>query len=393
MTADSNDDVYKPLAGVRVVDMSRLIVGSLATVKLADLGAEVVKVEPPGIGDYLRTIPPMVDGVGVWHTLLDRNKKSVVLDVAKNEEDRERLRQLIDVADVVVDVSRPGGLKRFGIDIAEHRRRRPQLVACSISPFGQTGPWADIPAHGLNMDSMAGVTALQGEPGNEGFVQLAYTGLGQESAADKAALSIVAAVVGARTSGEGAWIDISCWDAVVDNNRTAIAYLASTGHVPQEDYGSMWGSMHRVYRSKDGKPVFIAVIEKKFWDQFCQAIEREDLLKLWHGEDGGVDYGDLDQIPVIAEIMASRTSDEWLELFVQHGLPGSPLLTVRDVVASDHFAAREILEQVDGQRIANVASPIRWIDRPGGRPGLHPVPPPEVGENTDEVFAEWLGNG
>jgi alpha-methylacyl-CoA racemase len=380
---------YRPLEGVRVLDLSRLIIGGLATRQLADLGAEVVKVEDPITGDYLRTIPPFVDGYGVWHQLLNRNKKSIALDLSAAK-DRATLMRLIDAADVVVEVSRPGGLQRLDIDFALCRARKPSLIVCSISGFGQTGEWAQLPAHGMNIDSLGGAVLTREVNGGElRFMQLAFTGLGQEGGAMNAALAVLGALVGVRRNGEGAWIDVSCWDALIDMNRAAIAFQAATNRTVQSETEFMWGSMHRIYRTCDDKSVFIAVIEKKFWDRFCEALGRPDLLDRWHSE-GDVDYGDPELAQELEPIFASRSAAAWTDFFVENELPGSPLLTLGEAMASPHFQTRGMLEIIDGLPAANIAGPIRWIDKGTERPGSHPSPPPHIGADTDEVLRTWL---
>jgi alpha-methylacyl-CoA racemase len=380
---------YRPLAGLRVLDLTRLMAGNLATRQLADLGAEVVKVEHPLTGDYQRGIPPLVDGYALWHELLNRNKKSVALDIT-DPADRDTILQLIAVADVVVEVSRPGSLKRLGIDLAACRERRPELVVCSISGFGQTGPWSQLPAHGGNMDGLAGMTVTR--EGSEGirFVQLAYTSLGNELGAINAALAVTAAAFGARSMGIGAWIDISCWDCLIDTNRAAIAYLAATGDDVQITESHIWGSKHGIYRTSDQRLVFIALIELKFWQQFCDAIDRSDLREQWDGT-ASVDYGSPALRDEMVSIIASKTADEWQELFVSLSLPGSPLLTLAEVVEEPHFAARGLVEPREGKRIPNVPGPIRWMDHPSERPGAHPSAAPELGSDTAEVLKSWLG--
>jgi crotonobetainyl-CoA:carnitine CoA-transferase CaiB-like acyl-CoA transferase len=382
---------YLPLAGVRVLDLTRLIAGDLATRQLADFGAEVVKVEDPVTGDYQRVIPPFANGGAIWHELLNRNKKSVALDIT-DERDRDVILRLVDAADAVVEVSRPGGLLRLGIDVAECRRRRPSLVVCSISAFGQTGPWANMPAHGLNMDGMAGMTATVEEDGETRFVQLAYTSFGNELGAVNAALAVTAAVLGARTTGQGVWIDISCWDCVMDMNRTALSYLEATGRDVQIEERHLWGSKHCLYRAADDRLVFIAVIEKKFWERFCEALDRPDLATRWDSETS-VDYGAPDLRRDLEPIMASRTAAQWLDFFLKWGLPGSPMLTLAEIREGEHFAVRGLLEPpAAGRGVPNVPGPIRWIDRAGDRPGRAPQAAPRIGEHTEEVLSTWLGD-
>jgi crotonobetainyl-CoA:carnitine CoA-transferase CaiB-like acyl-CoA transferase len=373
---------------VKVLDLSRLIVGSLTTRYLADFGAEVVKVEDPVTGDYLRAVPPMIGGDGVWHRLLNRNKRSVALDVT-DPADHDQLLALVDAADVVVEVSRPGSLARLGIDISAIRRERPELVVCSISAFGQVGPLATLPAHGMNMDSLAAMSAVASDPEHgHRFVQLAYTSFGNELGAMHAALAVTASIVSVRAGGAGAWIDISCWDALVELNRTAIAYLAATGRPVQEDNAHLWGPMHRLYTTKDDRLVFLAVIEQKFWSAFCEGIGRPDLLDRWVG-DSQVDYGSADLQAELEPIMASKTAEEWGQLFVEWSIPGSPVLDLDELVTHPHFAARALLE-ADGA-IPNMASPVRWMEPVVGRPGAEAPLPHGIGEDTEAVLAEWVG--
>ena len=192
---------HRPLEGVRVLDISRLYPGALATKRLADMGADVVKVEEPGRGDYIRTIPPLVDGRGVLHMLLDPGKRSVALDL-KQPADLDTFLELAEVADVLVESARPGRYLEMGIDFQAMRARRPQLVVCSISGFGQTGPLAPLASHGMNMDALSGTLVLADWNGRRRFVSLGFS-IGVELGALNAAFGIAAAIYGARANGQG----------------------------------------------------------------------------------------------------------------------------------------------------------------------------------------------
>jgi crotonobetainyl-CoA:carnitine CoA-transferase CaiB-like acyl-CoA transferase len=281
----------------------------------------------------------------------------------------------------------------LGFDIPDLRRRRPEVVVCSISGFGQTGEWATVPAHGMNLDCLAGTVATRtADNGEDEIVQAVYVSLGQVFGALNAVIATTAAIVGARATGEGAWIDISCWDALMEVNSTAVAYQAVTGRDAQVDMGHMWGSMHRIYRAKDGVKVFVALIEQKFWQTFCNEVDRQDLIDKWQ-DHGGLDYGDMALVAELEPIMASRTGAEWESFFLRLGLPASPIYSTQDVIDSAHFETRGMLEWTEGDPIPNVASGIRWIDSNGDRPGARPRPAPSVGQHTDEVLSSWLGQG
>jgi crotonobetainyl-CoA:carnitine CoA-transferase CaiB-like acyl-CoA transferase len=376
---------YRPLDGVRVLDLSRLIPGALATRKLADLGADVVKIEEPGRGDYLRTIAPLVDGQSVMHHLLNRGKKSVAADY-RTAEGRGLVERLAAVAEVVVEVSRPGRLAGAGLDLHQLRARRPEVVVCSITGFGQTGPLADLPSHGMNIDALAGCLT----PEHDGRPRLAagiYNSIGAELGGLNAAVAVLAALVRARASGEGAWIDISCWDAAVEFSRYRLAYLEATGE-DMEDVREL-GPLYDVYEAAGGGLVFLGAIEQKFWENFCRGLGRDDLRGRW-SSDGDVHFaGDDDLRRELEAVFLTATAEVWSERFLEWEVPGSRVQSAADVLASPHLAARRLVRR-DGSAVPQIAEPVRWIE-PGGRPGDDAAPSPELGADTDDVVRRWLG--
>ena len=205
----------RPLEGVRVLDLSRYIPGNLLTRKLGDLGAEVVKVEGPG-GDTIRLTPPFVDGTSLYHLQLNRGKRSVMLDT-RTAAGKNSLERLARAADVIVEVNAGGHRRRDGLDLGVLRAERPMLVIVSVSGFGQTGPFAGLPAHGLNIEALSGTLPVQWENGRPVFGDLRFSaGNAIELAAVNGALATVAALFRARAEGTGAWLDVSCWDAMVE---------------------------------------------------------------------------------------------------------------------------------------------------------------------------------
>lgn len=377
---------HLPLSGVRVLDLSRLIPGALTTRKLSDLGADVVKVEQPGRGDYLRTIPPLVDGEGVMNRVLNRGKRSVAVDL-RTPEGRATFESLAAVADVVVEVSRPGRLEELGVDFAGLRRRRPELVVCSVTGFGRTGPLASLPSHGMNIDALAGCLAV--ERGGDGprLSSAVFTSLAAELGALNAALAITAAVGWARATGEGAWIDASCWDAAVEANRLNLAYQRATGEFmpPVSEFGPLYD----VYETSDGEVLLFCAIERKFWEAFCRDVGREDLVDTWEGQD--VSFGPQILRKELEAIFARDTAAEWSRRFLEHGIPGSWVVDPAHLHEMDHFTARDFIgPSSDGSAIPEVGDAIRWLE-PAGRAGLGAAAAPGLGANTDAVLAEWLG--
>jgi crotonobetainyl-CoA:carnitine CoA-transferase CaiB-like acyl-CoA transferase len=380
---------YKPLTGVRVLDLARLIPGDLASRKLADMGADVVKVEGPGVGDYLRVLPPRVGDLGVHHWNLNRNKRSIQLDI-HSPQGEEMFAALLQKADVILEVSVPGRYKAAGLDFAQWRKARPELVVCSLSGFGQSGPWASLPSHGMNLDALAGCVVTRS---SEGRLQIDYglsTSLANELGALNAALGIAAAVFFARVSGQGQWIDISCWDAAVEIQRSALVRAAAGVPV---DADEMTGSvLYNLYLCGDGEYVVFCAIERKFWERFCAGVDRPDLVARWQGPAGGVDHriGDLALREELDRIFASADSMLWLSRFLEWQVPGSPLLRSEHLVALEHIRARGLLQTVADAPLPHVADPIRWVES-DSRPGDHATPSPALGADEAAVLRDWLG--
>ena len=378
---------YRPLEGVRVLDLSRLIPGALATRKLADLGAEVVKIEEPGRGDYLRTIAPLVDGESVMHRLLNRGKKSVTVDY-RTPAGRDIIERLAAVAEVVVEVSRPGRLAEFGLDLLALRQRRPEVVVCSITGFGQTGPLADLPSHGMNIDALAGCLT----PDREGRPRMAagiYNSLGTELGGLNAAIAVMAALLRARATGEGAWIDVSCWDAAVEYGRYRLAYLDATGE-EMSDVREL-GPLYDLYETADGGLVFLGAIERKFWDNLCRGLDRTDLSARW-SSDGDVHFTEDGELRRELEaVFLTAGAEEWADRFLRWEVPGSRVLTAAEVLTSPHLAARGLVWR-DSSAIPQIADPVRWMET-GTRPGDGATPSPPLGADTSDVLQRWLGAG
>ncbi|MGH9034644.1 MAG: CaiB/BaiF CoA transferase family protein [Acidimicrobiia bacterium] len=377
----------RPLSGVRVLDLTRLLAGALATRKLADLGAEVVKVEEPGRGDYLRTIPPFVGGEGLMHRVLNRGKKSVALDY-RTDEGRATLDRLALAADVLVEVSRPGRLAEFGIDLADLRRRHPSLVVCSVSAYGQTGPLASLPAHGMNMDAYAGWVSTEAWNGRQRIASGIFTSVAVELGGINAALAIVAALLEARATGRGAWIEVSCWDAAVEATRLRLAHLVATG-TDLFDVREL-GPLYDVYRAADGRLVLFGALERKFWERFCAGVGRPDLASRWKGGEAVQFEDDEDVRKELDEIFAERPAAEWIGCFIDWEVPGAEILHPQDVLQHAHFRARRLVDGDTGEDpVPSILDPVVWVETQG-RPGAGSPPSPVLGEHTDQIMKAWL---
>jgi alpha-methylacyl-CoA racemase len=312
-------------------------------------------------------------------------KRSIGLDV-RDPKDRETIVALARCADVIVENQLAGFWASQGVDFEALRAKRPALVVCSVTGFGQTGPWASLPSHGLNMDALGDTLNLEWEGGqpHRGWT---FTSWGNELGTAFAAIAIVAALFSARSTGEGAWIDLSCWDALVEAHRTEIAMSTRTGQ-PVSQHTSRRQALYDTYLSSDSQPVLLGTLEPKFWIRFCERIGRPDLVDRHGG--AALEFGD-DDSDLRAELeteFAKATADEWLDRFLVWDIPGGPVLDVPRIMQTDHFAAR-LIAQPSELGWPNITTAIRWhhVDE---RAGTGLSPPPDYDQHREEVLKSWL---
>jgi alpha-methylacyl-CoA racemase len=379
---------YQPLRGVKVLDLGILIPAALTTAKLVALGADVVKVEQPPYGDRIRAIPPCApDGESPQHMGQNWGKRSIALDV-RDEADKALCLRLAGAADVIVENQLAGFWAQLGIDFAALREGRPGLVVCSVTGFGQTGPWAKLPSHGLNMDALGDTLNVEWHDGKP-ELGWSFTSWGNELGSTYAALAVCAALLSARATGEGAWIDLSCWDALAECHRTEIVMTNILDEPFSMHASRKMGPFYNTYLSSDGKAVLLGTLEPKFWTRFCDNIGRPDLAGRHGGEQIEFAWGDDALRQELEPIFASATAQEWLERFVAWDVPGGPVLDVPAIMETDHFKARGILEG-EPRRWANVTSAVRW-HHTGERAGTGLAPPPGLDADRQTVLADWLG--
>lgn len=377
----------RPLSGVRVLDLTRLLPGGLAARKLADLGADVIKVEQPGVGDELRALPPRVDDIGIAHRVLARGKRSIELDY-RTPDGLETLYRLSEKADVFIEMSVPGRLAEYGVDIDEMRRRNPKLVVCSVSGFGQTGPLASLPSHGMTMDAAAGWVSIEDDGHGQPQVSKAlFTSVGVELCGIGAALGVVAALHQAQATGNGAWIDASCWDHAVDTLRYRLSSRIATG--------SDWltpttlGPTYAIYPTAKGYFLF-SCPEEKLFHRFCDKVGRTDLKEFFVSPSDGFARADALRA-ALESIFLSAEASEWSERFVEWNLAGTAILEPFDLLDHGHFQARGLLEDPrPGDTLVPMLDALRWMDD-GWRPGAGQPPSPGLGEHTEAVLKDWLG--
>ena len=365
------DDVIpasKPLEGVTVVDLSRYLPGPLVTRLLADLGARVLKVEEPKLGDPTRSSPPLVDGRSSLASLLLAGHESVALDLKKDGA-RNLLEDMLMSADVLVESFRPGTMKRLGLDPEALRELFPSLIVCSVTGWGQDGEHAGRAGHDLSYQAIAGsLSAGGGMPA----VQVADMVGGWS-----AATAVVSALFRRAQTGLGCWIDqslldaaghaaITAWSAETGGPKGVAEPLMLTGALPCYD----------LYRTLDGGTLALAALEPRFWLKFCAAVERKDLRTKQFSAEPAVRRQ-------VADVVASRTREEWAVLMAEHDIPAEPVLSMAESLEHPQVRARDMVRR-DPSGFVHLGYPAK-IDgeRPRSSPELR-----ALGADTDAVLQE-----
>ncbi len=371
------------LAGVRILDLSRLLPGPFATQLLADLGAEVLKVEDPIKGDYTRMTPPFVGSESARFMTLNRSKRSMTLNL-KRPAAREVLFKLVEHYDVLIEQFRPGVMDRLGVGYEELKKRNSRLIYCALTGYGQDGPWRDRAGHDLNYLSLAGVTGISGwasSPPPVYGVQVAdIAGGGLMAVA-----GILAAIVNRNRTGEGQLVDISMLDGSISLlAMTAGAYLAD-GEVPTREGYTLNGQAicYRVYETQDGKAVSLGALEPQFWTAFVNAVGRQDLMGEAFASGERRDW-------VLGEMTAlfrSKTRDEWVEFLKDVDCCFEPVLDIGEAFAHPQAVAREMVWELDHPEIGPVRQPACPI-KLSGTPASVSRMPPKWGEHTQDVLRE-----
>jgi crotonobetainyl-CoA:carnitine CoA-transferase CaiB-like acyl-CoA transferase len=360
------------LSGIRVLDLSRLLPGPFCSMILADFGAEVIKVEEPVKGDYMRRFPPLVQEEGVVFLAVNRNKKSLTLNL-KTEAGRRIFLELVRTADVLLESFRPGVMARLMLDYQAMQGINPRLVYCSLSGFGQTGPYREWAGHDLNYVALGGVLDLLGA--DDGPPAVPGVQLADLCAGLWTALAITLALLARERTGRGQYLDVAMLDSVVALLTVpAAAYFLGRGvacYAPTNAQAN-----YNVYRTRDGRYVTLGALEPKFWRAFCRAVGQEEWI-------ARRDDGDL--IAEVQALFATRTLAEWKELFAGQDVCCEPVRTLSEVFADPQVQSRRMVVEVEHPMeglLRQLGMPIKLSDAPG----TVRTPPPRLGEHTDELL-------
>jgi crotonobetainyl-CoA:carnitine CoA-transferase CaiB-like acyl-CoA transferase len=358
------------LQGIRVLDLTRLLPGAYATLMLADLGADVIKVEDPRGGDHARQMPPLAAGTSVYFTLLNRNKRSITLNL-RAPESAVVLDRIVPVCDVVIDSFRPGTAKRLGVDPEAVRRRNPRAVCASITGFGTTGPYVDRAAHDINYEALAGLLSLSGDaPRVPGLL------VGDIGAAFWAASRILAALFLRERGGVPPPIDVSIHEAalqwmVFPSARSLVRGAAAD---PRQLPIRGEAARYNVYQTADGHWLALGALEAKFWAAFCDRLGRPDLASVPDRP------GDEQQraLESVRALMRTKTRDEWLAEFAGVDVCLTPVNALEEALADPHTVARGLVARDDHTT--------HLVNHGGPAGGIRPAP--ALGADTDVILDE-----
>lgn len=332
-----------PLDGITVVDLTRLLPGPFATQLLADLGANVIKVEDPALGDYMRAVPPAIDGTSYPFLMVNRNKKSLSVNL-KDRDGQAIVHKLARRTDVFVEQFRPGVTKRLGVDYDRIRRINPKIVYCSHTGYGQTGPYASFPGHDLNFEALAGILSVS----RDATPTIPAVPISDLSSGFMAAFAILAALRTRDRTGKGEYIDVSIFDVSFSLMVLNIArYLGAREEpTPSEIIAGHW-PFYNLYECADRRWLAVAAVEPKFWRRLVELADLPDLVGKQF-----VDTPERDEI--MARLRArfrEKTRAEWLTRFDGQDLPVTPVQRLADAMVDPHVASRGLLRESDLGRL------------------------------------------
>jgi crotonobetainyl-CoA:carnitine CoA-transferase CaiB-like acyl-CoA transferase len=382
--------MVKPmLDGVRIVDMAQMLAGGYGSMLLGDLGAEMIKIEPVEVGDRTRLLgPPFVAGESGYFLGINRNKKSVALDVRK-EQGLQLLYDLVRVSDVVFHNFRPGVMERLQCDYESLREVNPRIILCGLTGYGENGPYRDLPAFDLAIQAISGAMSITGEPGHPP-VRMGIP-MGDLAGSLFAAFAISAALYAREVSGKGRKIELSLMDCSVSLLTYVGQYYLLDGQVPRP-IGSAHQSVvpYQAFATQDIY-IVVAVFVEKFWKALCRVLGIEDLIDdpRFYDNDHRRDNRQ-ELVPVLEEIFRTRPGEEWLQLLAEAEVPCGPINTLDRLFVDPQVAARNMVVEMDHPtvgRLRSIGNPVKTPPMPEG-----PLePPPLHGQHTDQVLGEILG--
>ncbi len=370
-----------PLEGVIVLDLTRLLPGPFCSMILGDLGADVIKIETVGMGDWTRWVPPTVEGESTIFLSVNRNKRSLTLNL-KSKEGLEIFYKLVKKGDVILEGFRPGVAERLKIDYNTVKEINPRIIYCSISGFGQSGPYSKRSGHDINYIGIGGILALTGEGEKPVIPGVPIADLAGGMAG---ALGVLAALLIREKTGRGQYIDVSMLDVVISwLSIYAGMYLIGKTNISRGSNILAGGiGSYGVFKTADGKYITLGILEEHFWRNFCRAVGRPDLEKYPYFllEKGEELRG------IIQGIIGGRTRDEWLKVFEENDVPCGPVNELNEVFCDEQVLHRGMIVELSHpkvRKIKQVGFPLKFSEKWN----VIRRHPPILGEHTEEILRE-----
>lgn len=378
----------KALEGIRVLDLSRVLAGPYCTMMLADFGANIIKIEPPVVGDDSRAFGPFVGKESAYFMSLNRNKRSMVLNF-KNQKECDLFKEMVKQADVVVENYRPGTMEKFGLGYEELKKINPKLIYAACSGFGHTGPYRDKPAYDIIVQAMGGIMSItgpeNGEPTRVG------ASVGDVMAGMFTAYGVMTALFHRERTGEGQKVDVGMLDCQVAVLENAIARYVTSGSVP----GPL-GNRHpsitpfASFTAKDGH-IIVGAGNQRLWERLCNILECPELINDERFKDNGSRTAHVNELTsILNEIFTNKTINEWLGVLEEAGLPCAPINTVDRIVNDPHIAARNMIVEVEHPIAGKLKMPGVPV-KMSATPGAVETHAPLLGQHTNEILKEVLG--
>ena len=377
----------KALEGIRVLDLTRALAGPFCTLMLGDYGADVIKIEIPGAGDDTRKWgPPFIGDESAYFLSINRNKRSLTLNF-KEEKAREIFLKLAEQADVIVENFTPGVMGRFGLEYETVKKANPGIIYCSISGFGQDGPYQSRPAYDQIMQGISGLMSITGDPeGEPEKIGVAVTDIG---AGMWAAFAVMSALYRREQDEQGQYIDISMLDAQVAWLTYQAGFYFAYGRPPQR-LGKAHPTLvpYQAFMASDGKYFNVAVGSDRLWERFCQAVKREDLKDHPDYATNGVRVENRTTLsPLLQEYFLTRTADEWVADLQANSVPAGPINDLHDVFSDPQVLHRDMFLEIPHPTLGTIKQtglPIKFSRTPGGL-DQHP---PLLGEHNEAILKD-----
>ncbi len=379
----------KPLAGIKVLDLTRVLAGPFCTMVLSDLGAEVIKVEMPGIGDDSRYFGPFKNDQSLYFLSLNREKKSITLNL-KSVEGKTILKDLVKKFDILVENFRPGTMEKLGLGYDVLKEINPRLIYAASSGFGHSGPDSKKPAYDILAQARGGIMSITGWP-NTPPTRVGMS-TGDITASLFTAIGINAALYQREITGKGQKIDVAMLDCQVAILENALARYQVDGTPP-----SPIGNRHptitpfQAFKTKDSYLV-LPIGNDNLWRKFCKFIDREDMIDDERFSTNGARTKNLEiLIPILEDIFLTKNSDEWITLIENAGIPCGPINTIDKVMSDNQILARNMIVEVDDEKVGKVKIAGNPIKMSSISEDHKRKPAPKIGEHTNQVLKEYLG--